>query len=484
MRSNTILYFLAIPIALIVIYIVTVLVQQLSSGRTSGAIVELLFDQDRAVQNRYDQLEINSTAVSPVDADKSQDPVVTQLMLDSHTAAMKTWCETKGEGYRYDFNTNTCRIATKELCEKSSVNVVDYKNIFDPVKETPFLIWSNNQCVLSRGNYNACFEQCTMREAVCNDTVPKSDPTYLAPAVECDPTLTRDDPQQPNNCNKCFIKSDQDCTNLTYVPPQITCDDFGVCTQDVPSEYPRCVLTNNYCTDKGLAYDPDPSTVSGVVLGSCYGTDVQSISEMILGKTITRSIKTSTQAATTACSAYGSENKECSDSILLIEVLPFTVLWDITAKHVMEGVSSFERECGFTPDPGQVATIDSPAQLYSCIQSAAELFPLYWVTKEVSNLINSMFSKVLGMPSVVDIDVLFCQAIITGVSECIQAVYLGGKGFILDGFITARSKATEAYNIILANADPPGPLTKLQAALEAGAQFVCAWSGAGVSVFD
>lgn len=446
LASKLILLFFAIPVAIIVGFMVYALIRQKTNGQTTSHVFNLLFNKDRAVADNAAASAKDLTIPSFDGTDTlSSDPVQGQLDSDAAASAMITWCRQQGPyngSFRYDSVTSKCTPATEEVCNQFRVDTYDLNTIFTP-EESPFLVWQEDRCLLSRSGGNSCFNMCEYREAACNENVLPSDPTYLAPQ------------KSGSFKGKCVRKTDKDCTNFNFLDVDLTCDDQSFCQPKITQQFPRCIIAKSYCQRKGVSYTHDPiSEDTFHYLGDCFETDSQSIAETVFGKTLVRSIKGSLNQNSQWCKDQGPSSQSCATAIsgLGLESVIIGVIIDAVKAEYVKDFNKFKRECGITPDPGQSTTFGTPAQLYACVDSTLTLFGGMWVLKDANKLINGLidglFGLVPGMPKLQNVDFFALNSIIVLASEGLMAIYKFGTG-IMKPFRIAGKDAATAYNVIL-----------------------------------
>jgi hypothetical protein len=231
--------------------------------------------------------------------------------------------------------------------------------------------------------------------------------------------------------NQCLITygNGNICQNsdLPYVQAQtIKCTEDGEsCSAD---DFPTCLLTRQYCHDKGIEYDSgnrlrelrliEGSHVTShtASLGDCYITDAQSVTEALFGETITRQVKGRVQRLLKVCRRDGPTSGSCLKAVLALDTVGLSITFDSVVKGYKDDVKRFKETCLTKPSNG--------SDIVSCIFSTLEFFPEYWLFNEANVLLNSILSIIPGMPH---IDFLVFDAIIKYSGKVLDAVYKFGS---------------------------------------------------------
>jgi hypothetical protein len=256
----------------------------------------------------------------------TNNPVLSQLDNDAHRFALQSWCT--AQGLSYDGRTNSCTAKDSLKCAARSNPAASLKDL-TKFHARPPLIWTGTQCVRTYGNANLC----------SNNDLP-----YVATA-------------------------------------RVRCDDNEVCTAPAAAA-PTCKLTRAYCNAKGVDFN-------GTGNGDCVLKVGQHIAEMIVGKTVTRTVRRRLESTYHSCEQGGPLSPICQDAVILY------ALGEVVVESVYEGykqtIQKFNKSCIH-------GTSNAGRRVMDCVLDTLNFWPGFWLTDQCNNMLNGMFSLIPGWP--------------------------------------------------------------------------------------
>lgn len=274
-----------------------------------------------------------------------------QLDTDAHTNASRVLCSTKGYGYSQTLD--ACVYTNKQSCEE--LNKTDDKNFYQ---------WNGESCV---------FNSNLFKNLICGEN------------------------------------------GLPYSPAEVTCDAKGKCTT-IREE--SCIITREYCKSKGLDYSDNntrsnndtlgrvgrifdglddvsnevmnnnPTRYNGSDLGDCTSNDAQRLSEILLGRDVTRKFKLAGEKLVDECRSNPLSLK-CGEALGLLAITGPRILGDATREYFLVSYRNIRDGC---------SKFNSLQDALDCFDAIYTRIPFVLVGNELVNIVDNLLSLIPGYP--------------------------------------------------------------------------------------
>jgi hypothetical protein len=352
--KQTLQFFILVPV-IVIVFVMGVTVWSELSGVPLSEYFNYVFRPDEIAE--ADIADVLAKPLSLLSMDNQINPVLSQLDVDSHAHAMQAFCNSHGWNPVTKNGTVTCVAPDEAACTKFSTYPVAPIGATPPLggeKDTlnsfnTILTWSNGKCIQNKaGNNNICAFQLF-------------------------------DPETKQL--KLSYQYEGGSPYLPYVGADVTCDVNGKCTA---SDYPTCEITEEYCTAKGMAWD-------SYGLGSCYVTQAEAITEMVLGTTITRTIKKNASDLVNSCNSEGMGSASCWRGVGELIGGNGKVIYDSAIRLYTDNVRQFRSDC-------LSGGLMQPKTLRECVNAVNQFSPQFWLEGKAALMLNGMVGAIPGFP--------------------------------------------------------------------------------------
>jgi hypothetical protein len=366
------------------------------------------------------------------------DPVSSQLDSDAHAFALNSFCLNSID-LKTNYAAQACEIATEAECALRSAPDGDI-TLMLASEDNDFLRWQADVgCFRDYGNGNSCKGICPQKTIPC--TQEEFDRILQLRQDFYDDYLLKNDLSKDlfsfddfltANPVECSIIDDEskNCETFSYVAPKIKCEADGLCSTVIPEDYGKCVLTEQYCLSKGETY-------SSTGLGDCYETDIQGVSEMLIGKFVTRTYKKSYENVVKNCQNVSPNDPVCALSVATLVFLPAEIVFEAVVAEYTQTIEAIKTDCRIgVRDASKLSKITGP-QCFKCIQSIAELWPGFFVADKLNEFVNTLIRAIPGGALFKGIDIFGFQSILEFGGKALDAVFKfgadAGKSFNVAG---------------------------------------------------
>jgi hypothetical protein len=474
--SKIISLFFLVPFFILLGYIIYLLIYLTAANKSNknsslNYIWNLYFNPNKLIDEISAETLIGLNQPDFDPDDFINDAVSSQLDRDAHTYALNIFCSNNPD-LVMDAKAQACVYATKEACEANSLKSQDVSQI---VKGNgKFLTWQTEDslgCVSSFGNGNACgnincpskVRPCTTEEYDSQLKLLEEDyniykvdhklgNSYLfSDYVLSNPILCRDfveNSTRPIVGDVYFIEDYAQCLKQPYVPAVIKCEADGYCYPKIKGDYGKCIITEDYCNSKGVSY-------SSSGLGSCYETDLQSTTEALLGKTVTRSYRKAYQTMVNNCKFKSPTDITCTQARTTFALMPFKILVDSTVSEYTQVRDNILESCRINQfHASKLLPEDRPAPMsgpavMQCVESIIEVWPAFFVMDNLNSIVNNLIRSIPGGEKFTGIDIFGIQSMLDFGGKVLDAIFKFGNDAGM-AFQEGKIEMVAAYDNLLA----------------------------------